>query len=258
MLVRCEADKAKRRAKRNPNCRDCQKPLAFDDIGERMDMRIYCDPCLTKRKRSQDSRRIGAKPMADIIREAAERRARPITQELLKELFHYAPDTGVFTRLSTGKPAGRHKSSGGYIQIKVHGRFRMAHRLAWIYTHGEIPAGMEIDHKDQTKSCNKLSNLRLATRAQNQWNRGVSTDNALKIKGVYRRHNGYRTKIAIDGKQRLINDYRTPLAAWLAYRDAAIKVHGEFACLRDEHEVRELSGMRCSGGLMATLTTVMS
>ena len=49
MKVRCEEDKAKRRALRNPNCRDCDQPLAFDDSGERMDMKIYCSPCLNKR-----------------------------------------------------------------------------------------------------------------------------------------------------------------------------------------------------------------
>jgi hypothetical protein len=75
MLVRCEREKARRRAERDPLCRQCQQPLAFDDSGIRMDMRIYCDPCLTKRKRSQDSRRFNCKPMAEIKREAEERRA---------------------------------------------------------------------------------------------------------------------------------------------------------------------------------------
>ena len=57
--LRNMADLLKRRAQRNPNCRDCGQPLAFDDSGPRRDMHTYCAPCRTARKRSQDSRRIG-------------------------------------------------------------------------------------------------------------------------------------------------------------------------------------------------------
>ena len=60
--LRNVADRLKRRAKRNPNCRDCGQPLVFDDRGPRRDMHTYCAPCRTKRKRSQDSRRVDAKP----------------------------------------------------------------------------------------------------------------------------------------------------------------------------------------------------
>jgi hypothetical protein len=205
------ADRTKRRALRNPNCRDCDQPLTFNDSGSKMDMRIYCNPCLTKGKRSQDSRRIGAKPMADIMREAAERRTQPITQDLLKQLFLYDSNTGVFTRLSTGFPTGQKKR--GYISVDVFGRPRPAHQLAWIYCYGEIPAGLEVDHIDRNPGRNVISNLRLATRSQNGMNTGGS-HNALGVKCVFLWRNGYRTKIAINGKQMLIGDYPTPFDAW--------------------------------------------
>jgi hypothetical protein len=60
--LRNVADRLKRRAERNPNCRDCGQPLVFDGSGPRRDMHIYCAPCRTKRKRSQDSRRVHARP----------------------------------------------------------------------------------------------------------------------------------------------------------------------------------------------------
>ena len=75
MKAGCEREKVRRRELRDPNCRGCDQPLVFDDSGERMDMKIYCSPCLMKRKRSQDSRRFGCKPMSEIKREAEERRA---------------------------------------------------------------------------------------------------------------------------------------------------------------------------------------
>jgi hypothetical protein len=60
--ARNAADRARRRAERDPLCRDCRLPLVFDDSGPRRDMHTYCAPCRTMRKRSQDSRRVDAKP----------------------------------------------------------------------------------------------------------------------------------------------------------------------------------------------------
>lgn len=41
------------------------------------------------------------------------------------------------------------------------------HRLVWFAFNGEIPEGYEIDHDDQDKSNNNLSNLKLITRKDN-------------------------------------------------------------------------------------------
>ena len=38
------ADRARRRADREPLCRDCRMPLNFDDSGPRRDMHTYCLP----------------------------------------------------------------------------------------------------------------------------------------------------------------------------------------------------------------------
>jgi len=50
-------DRAKRLMKRDPLCRSCRGPLVFNDSGVKRGMRLFCDPCRTKRKRSQDGRR---------------------------------------------------------------------------------------------------------------------------------------------------------------------------------------------------------
>ena len=205
----CEREKAKRRALRDPNCLGCGQLMVRDDSGPIMDTRVYCGACITKRKRAQDSRRIGARPMVEIKREAAERRAQPITQELLKRLFLFDPDSGVFTRLSTGKPTGK-KSSGGYIRIKIFGRYCLAHKLAWVYTYGTQPS-RKLDHRDRSPASNPISNLRLATNSQNQMNKGVSSRNALGIKCVFRFRSGYRTRITLDRRRIHIGHYSTPL-----------------------------------------------
>ena len=60
--LRNAQDRIKRLARRDSLCGDCGQALVFDDSSSRRGMRVYCDPCLTKRKRSQDSRRVDAKP----------------------------------------------------------------------------------------------------------------------------------------------------------------------------------------------------
>ena len=62
----------------------------------------------------------------------------------------------------------------GYGRVKINGKSVLAHRLAWALHYGEWPDGA-IDHINGIKTDNRLCNLRLATRAQNQQNRSSST-----------------------------------------------------------------------------------
>ena len=41
------------------------------------------------------------------------------------------------------------------------------HRLVWVMGNGDIPAGFEVDHKDEIKSNNRPENLQLKTHQQN-------------------------------------------------------------------------------------------
>lgn len=59
----------------------------------------------------------------------------------------------------------------GYYQITLYNNGNSkkfyVHRLVWLSHMGEIPVGYEIDHDDNDKSNNKLTNLNLKTRKQN-------------------------------------------------------------------------------------------
>ena len=113
-----------------------------------------------------------------------------ITQERLKELLRYEPDTGKFYWLggrrggntAAGKPAGA-ITRNGYVRIASGGKAYLAHRLAWLYVNGELPE-VSVDHINNNTTDNRICDLRLATFSENQYNRRVAKNNKSGIKGL--------------------------------------------------------------------------
>ena len=90
-----------------------------------------------------------------------------------------------------------------------------------------------IDHKDHNQLNFKIANLREATQNQNQHNKRMS--NPLG-KGVAMDIGGNRRKpwiarIMVNSKSIFLGSFETSEEAAEAYRQAALKYHGEFACL---------------------------
>src|SRR5215467_8628570 len=94
----------------------------------------------------------------------------------VREVLDYDFETGRFTwrvkrtRVTVGDLAGC--LDAGRYKIRISGRNYWAHRLAFLWMTGEWPQG-EVDHKNGNPTDNRWSNLRDATRPQNQHNRGV-------------------------------------------------------------------------------------
>ena len=97
----------------------------------------------------------------------------PLTAEQLRAVLEYHPETGVFfwrdrpnirpsANARRGTMAGTRTSKNGYVSICINGRIRYAHRLAWLYIHGQWPKG-EIDHINEKRRDNRIANLREAT-----------------------------------------------------------------------------------------------
>lgn len=158
-----------------------------------------------------------------------------LTQERLRELLSYDPETGQFTwvarrqRVRVGQVAGT-KNKYGYLQIGIDGRKYALHRLAWLWVTGEWPP-KEIDHINRDSTDNRFANLRLATSSQNNCNQSMRGDNTSGVKGVsWNKKSGkWHSRIVVNGKYRHLGLFSDLKDAASAYEVAAQQAFGEFA-----------------------------
>ena len=107
----------------------------------------------------------------------------------------------------------------------------LEHRLAWFYVNGTWPK--QVDHRNNVKSDNRISNLRETTSSQNNMNRKKNGRNRSGRKGVTerKRSRNWEAQIAVDGKDVYLGKFPSLEEAANAYNAAALKYHGEFARL---------------------------
>lgn len=126
-------------------------------------------------------------------------------------------------------PAGS-IDANGYVGVGFRGRIYKAHRIAWLLVTGAWPAS-ELDHINMCRRDNRWSNLRLATRSQNQRNSRRYKNNTSGHKGVswHPQHKQWYATIQINNKVVFLGLFTNKKKAGNAYRAAAKKYHGEFA-----------------------------
>ncbi len=161
-----------------------------------------------------------------------------LTQQRLKELLHYDPQTGVFV-WTKDLPARSRAKSGtiagctlprGYKQIKLDGVRYLGHRLAWLYVNGCWPT-YEIDHIDGDPSNNTFSNLREASRAQNRANTRRKKNSVSGLKGVSWdiTHQRWVARIGVGRRYVFLGTFNNKTDAHAAYVAAAQKHYGNYA-----------------------------
>lgn len=132
-------------------------------------------------------------------------------QEVIKHLS-YNSSTGEFTwkacysgRKKRGKSAGSVKKRGNieYLEICINNQKFAAHRLAWLYVHGNMPIGV-IDHIDGNGLNNRITNLRDVTHKENTRNASLSRRNQSGCIGVYQDSSSQRWRAEICFNNRKI------------------------------------------------------
>lgn len=83
----------------------------------------------------------------------------PITPEKFWARLHKTDTCWVWTGATSGK--------GGYGKLTYLKRVQFAHRLAYIFTHGSIPAGMDVLHHCDNPPCCNPDHLFLGTAREN-------------------------------------------------------------------------------------------
>jgi HNH endonuclease/AP2 domain len=160
-----------------------------------------------------------------------------LTQERLRELLHYDPDTGIFTRL-VSRPGYNGKvgdtvgtiGKGGYLACSIDNKFHQIHRLAWLYMYGNFPF-YDIDHIDGVTTNNRIDNLRDVPTAINCGNtRKPRKNNKSGLMGVHWResHKKWLTSIRINKKIVWRGSFDCPIEAEKAYIAAKRKFHDGF------------------------------
>jgi hypothetical protein len=99
------------------------------------------------------------------------------------------------------------------------------------------PDHLEVDHRFGNKLDNRRSQIRLATKAQNNANRGPQRNKSCPYKGVFyhARDMVWRASIIVEGRNRHLGTFRCPEQAARAYDIAALEAWGEFAYLNFPH-----------------------
>jgi HNH endonuclease len=170
--------------------------------------------------------------MTQMLEQIAERGPAPndrrLTLERARELLAYDSETGILTwrmrrgSAGAGSPAGTLHSKG-YLLVRVDGVRFLAHRLAWLLAHGEWPRG-EIDHTDGEPSNNRITNLRVVTRTQNNINTKLSRNNTSGITGVIwdRRKRKWWAQLKLYGRLKHLGYFTSKEEAETARLQAAV------------------------------------
>ena len=115
----------------------------------------------------------------------------------------------------------RERGDGGQERIYLH-RFVM-----------NAPRGRDVDHVNHNTLDNRKSNLRICTRSENCMNKLKWNGCSSRFKGVSwsKEVLKWRANIKKDNKQCSLGYFTDETDAARAYNQAALRLHGDFACL---------------------------
>ena len=120
--------------------------------------------------------------------------------------------------------------SHGYGRVTVNGSRWLAHRHAYAEAHGPIPDGALVDHVCHNRACVNPDHLRLATRQQNNANRGGATAlSSTGARGVYPDGDRFKVGVRSHGVLRFYGTFDTVEEASKVAERERTRLFGNFA-----------------------------
>lgn len=119
---------------------------------------------------------------------------------------------------------------GQYVTTLIEGNCKkMMHRIIMDCT----DPSLHVDHRNHNTYDNQKDNLRVCTISQNVTNRKASKNSTSKYLGVSfdKRRSIWRSQITTNKKTYHLGRFKNEVDAAIAYNNAAIKAHGEYANL---------------------------
>lgn len=102
------------------------------------------------------------------------RRKYQLAREMIqKGAWIVDPDAGLIVSAHTGRAMAQKPGTGGYHRVAVYDPetkrpyTALVSRIIWESQHGEIPDGLEVNHKSGDKSDNRMANFELLTQPEN-------------------------------------------------------------------------------------------
>lgn len=133
-----------------------------------------------------------------------------LTQELVAKVLRYDATTGNLTWLTNlhskraipNSRAGSLVSTTGYRNITLFGRTYLEHHLIWFICKGVWPKA-QLDHINQIRDDNRITNLREVTVSENARNRSRRKNTTTGEHGIWynRRTRKYVAEITLNGKK---------------------------------------------------------
>jgi hypothetical protein len=155
-----------------------------------------------------------------------------MTKDEVESFFEYKDGVLYWKKnqsnIKSGAIAG-YQRPDGYIVIGFKNKSIRAHRLIWLFHYGYMPEFL--DHINGIRNDNRIENLRVATRTQNQMNLKKRIDNSSGCSGVFwnKQRNKWAVRIQIYKKTKHLGLFSSIEDAIIARKIAEQKLFGEFA-----------------------------
>jgi len=119
--------------------------------------------------------------------------------------------------------------SGHHVTVAINRVHQPLARVIFLWHHGYVPE--IVDHADCNPKNNDISNLRAATKADNQRNAGMYAHNKSGIKGVcwHTAAKKWMAQIKVNGIKKYLGIYADIELAELVAQEARRKYHGKFS-----------------------------